>query len=127
MCMYANCMAPVHGCSNFCYGLLLRLQVCLELNQTWMESGVSEDAVSGHIQVGATQCLNILDKDSFQSLLHAHQGFSLKGVRHVQGHRGQFTQHAVRARPSFGHVLCGQCHVLMNCVRACCPADHHPW
>eukprot|EP00887_Chlorella_sp_A99_P004911 scaffold4.g4911.t1 len=24
--------------------------VCLELNQTWMESGVSEDAVSGHIQ-----------------------------------------------------------------------------
>jgi ubiquitin-like modifier-activating enzyme 5 len=25
-------------------------QVCLELNQTWMESGVSEDAVSGHIQ-----------------------------------------------------------------------------
>ena len=26
-------------------------QVCLELSQTWMESGVSEDAVSGHIQV----------------------------------------------------------------------------
>ncbi|GAX75259.1 hypothetical protein CEUSTIGMA_g2704.t1 [Chlamydomonas eustigma] len=26
-------------------------QVCLELNQTWMESGVSEDAVSGHIQL----------------------------------------------------------------------------
>jgi hypothetical protein len=26
-------------------------QVCLELGQTWMESGVSEDAVSGHIQV----------------------------------------------------------------------------
>jgi hypothetical protein len=26
-------------------------QVCLELEQTWMESGVSEDAVSGHIQV----------------------------------------------------------------------------
>jgi len=35
------------------------LQVCLELNQTWMESGVSEDAVSGHIQVvapGETAC-----------------------------------------------------------------------
>lgn len=34
-------------------------QVCLELNQTWMESGVSEDAVSGHIQVvapGETAC-----------------------------------------------------------------------
>lgn len=34
-------------------------QVCLELQQTWMESGVSEDAVSGHIQVvtpGETAC-----------------------------------------------------------------------
>ena len=29
------------------------LQVCLELQQNWMESGVSEDAVSGHIQVGS--------------------------------------------------------------------------
>ncbi|KAG0489857.1 hypothetical protein HPP92_006720 [Vanilla planifolia] len=26
-------------------------QACNELNQTWMESGVSEDAVSGHIQL----------------------------------------------------------------------------
>lgn len=35
------------------------LQVCLELGQNWMESGVSEDAVSGHIQVvipGETAC-----------------------------------------------------------------------
>jgi ubiquitin-like modifier-activating enzyme 5 len=34
-------------------------QVCLELQQTWMESGVSEDAVAGHIQVvtpGETAC-----------------------------------------------------------------------
>eukprot|EP00775_Hariotina_reticulata_P014263 gene14263-14413_t len=34
-------------------------QVCLELGQTWMESGVSEDAVSGHIQTiipGQTAC-----------------------------------------------------------------------
>uniref|UniRef100_A0A7R9Z850 Ubiquitin-like modifier-activating enzyme 5 n=1 Tax=Chlamydomonas euryale TaxID=1486919 RepID=A0A7R9Z850_9CHLO len=34
-------------------------QVCLELGQTWMESGVSEDAVSGHIQLlapGETAC-----------------------------------------------------------------------
>jgi ubiquitin-like modifier-activating enzyme 5 len=34
-------------------------QVCLELDQTWMESGVSEDAVSGHIQLispGETAC-----------------------------------------------------------------------
>ncbi len=35
------------------------LQVCLELDQTWLESGVSEDAVSGHIQLlqpGQTAC-----------------------------------------------------------------------
>ncbi|KAI3929950.1 hypothetical protein MKW98_004104 [Papaver atlanticum] len=34
-------------------------QACNELNQTWMESGVSEDAVSGHIQMlipGETAC-----------------------------------------------------------------------
>lgn len=34
-------------------------QACNELNQTWMESGVSEDAVSGHIQLlipGKTAC-----------------------------------------------------------------------
>ncbi|GLI61825.1 hypothetical protein VaNZ11_004337 [Volvox africanus] len=34
-------------------------QVCLELKQNWMESGVSEDAVSGHIQTlipGVTAC-----------------------------------------------------------------------
>ncbi|KFM23322.1 Ubiquitin-like modifier-activating enzyme 5 [Auxenochlorella protothecoides] len=34
-------------------------QVCLELSQAWMESGVSEDAVSGHIQTilpGTTAC-----------------------------------------------------------------------
>eukprot|EP00967_Tisochrysis_lutea_P014336 scaffold16098_cov15-Tisochrysis_lutea.AAC.2 len=32
---------PRHACT----------QVCLELQQDWMESGVSEDAVSGHIQL----------------------------------------------------------------------------
>lgn len=34
-------------------------QACLELDQVWMESGVSEDAVSGHIQLllpGETAC-----------------------------------------------------------------------
>ena len=34
-------------------------QACLELKQTWIESGVSEDAVSGHIQLlvpGETAC-----------------------------------------------------------------------
>ncbi|XP_022849757.1 ubiquitin-like modifier-activating enzyme 5 isoform X1 [Olea europaea var. sylvestris] len=36
-----------------------QLQACNELNQTWMESGVSENAVSGHIQLlvpGETAC-----------------------------------------------------------------------
>ncbi|XP_058194453.1 ubiquitin-like modifier-activating enzyme 5 isoform X2 [Rhododendron vialii] len=35
------------------------LEACNEMNQTWMESGVSEDAVSGHIQLlvpGETAC-----------------------------------------------------------------------
>jgi ubiquitin-like modifier-activating enzyme 5 len=34
-------------------------EACNELNQKWMESGVSEDAVSGHIQFmipGETAC-----------------------------------------------------------------------
>lgn len=37
-------------------------QACLELRQTWMESGVSEDAVSGHIQLlvpGETACFAV--------------------------------------------------------------------
>lgn len=40
--------------------MFLRLcQACVELNQTWIESGVSEDAMSGHIQLivpGETAC-----------------------------------------------------------------------
>eukprot|EP00753_Platysulcus_tardus_P005269 PLAT13116.1.p1 GENE.PLAT13116.1~~PLAT13116.1.p1 ORF type:complete len:424 (-),score=127.38 PLAT13116.1:74-1306(-) len=38
-------------------------QACLELDQAWMESGVSEDAVSGHIQFmlpGRTSCFECL-------------------------------------------------------------------
>lgn len=38
-------------------------QACNELNQVWMESGVSEDAVSGHIQFllpGRTACFECL-------------------------------------------------------------------
>jgi hypothetical protein len=38
---------------------MLGMQACNELGQTWMESGVSEDAVSGHIQLlipGETAC-----------------------------------------------------------------------
>lgn len=38
-------------------------KACLELNQSWMESGVSEDAVSGHIQFiipGQTACFEVM-------------------------------------------------------------------
>lgn len=38
------------------------LQACNELGQTWMESGVSENAVSGHIQLiipGETACFAV--------------------------------------------------------------------
>ncbi len=38
------------------------LQACNELGQTWMESGVSENAVSGHIQLivpGDTSCFAV--------------------------------------------------------------------
>ncbi len=38
-------------------------QACCELNQAWMESGVSEDAVNGHIQTllpGRTACFECL-------------------------------------------------------------------
>jgi ubiquitin-like modifier-activating enzyme 5 len=40
-------------------------QACLELNICWMESGVSEDAVSGHIQYlvpGETSCFQVTKK-----------------------------------------------------------------
>ena len=39
-------------------------QACNELGQVWMESGVSEDAVSGHIQFlrpGETACFAVSD------------------------------------------------------------------
>lgn len=46
------------------YGARIALnQACNELNQVWMESGVSEDAVSGHIQFllpGRTACFECL-------------------------------------------------------------------
>lgn len=38
------------------------LKACNELDQTWMESGVSENAVSGHIQLivpGRTACFAV--------------------------------------------------------------------
>ena len=46
----------------------LHLQACVELRQDWIESGVSENAVSGHIQFispGCTACFEVsLQSDS---------------------------------------------------------------
>ena len=48
----------IHNSNNF----LLSCQACNELNQPWIESGVSENAVSGHIQFiipGKTACFAV--------------------------------------------------------------------
>ncbi|PWA49011.1 NAD(P)-binding Rossmann-fold superfamily protein [Artemisia annua] len=53
-------------------------QACNELNQTWMESGVSEDAVSGHIQLlipGETACFACAPPLSFTLNITTVQGF----------------------------------------------------
>ena len=47
----------------------LRPQVCLELEQTWMESGVSEDAVSGHIQVPDQPHVRCKTPDTFNDIV----------------------------------------------------------
>ena len=50
------------GQSSFSNQSPLLLHACNELGQTWIESGVSENAVSGHIQViipGETSCFAV--------------------------------------------------------------------
>lgn len=47
-------------------------QACNELGQIWMESGVSENAVSGHIQLiipGETACFAVRRQGQEQKLL----------------------------------------------------------
>eukprot|EP00029_Vermamoeba_vermiformis_P003786 TRINITY_DN1431_c0_g1_i1.p1 TRINITY_DN1431_c0_g1~~TRINITY_DN1431_c0_g1_i1.p1 ORF type:complete len:284 (+),score=75.74 TRINITY_DN1431_c0_g1_i1:66-854(+) len=49
----------VLGCVDNFEARMAINQACVELNQPWMESGVSEDAMSGHIQLiepGITAC-----------------------------------------------------------------------
>lgn len=49
----------VLGCVDNFEARMAINQACIELNQPWMESGVSEDAMSGHIQFiipGQTAC-----------------------------------------------------------------------
>ena len=52
----------VLGCVDKFQARMSINQACLELNQPWMESGVSETAVSGHIQFivpGKTACFGV--------------------------------------------------------------------
>ena len=53
---------PAGGLSTDVCLVMRTPQACLELDQTWIESGVSEDAVSGHIQLvvpGETACFSV--------------------------------------------------------------------
>ena len=53
------CPLKVYWCILW---LIHSLQACNELGQNWIESGVSENAVSGHIQVikpGETACFAV--------------------------------------------------------------------
>ncbi len=55
--------------------LSLSVQACNELGQTWIESGVSENAVSGHIQFiipGETSCFAVSINLNFFQLFHYH-------------------------------------------------------
>lgn len=48
-------------------------KACNELGQIWMESGVSENAVSGHIQLiipGESACFAVCMCDSFWVIFH---------------------------------------------------------
>lgn len=52
----------VLGCVDNYEARITINQACLELNMSWMESGVSEDAVSGHIQYivpGESSCFQV--------------------------------------------------------------------
>eukprot|EP00760_Papus_ankaliazontas_P010873 PhM_4_TR14550/c0_g1_i1/m.106918/K12164/UBA5, UBE1DC1; ubiquitin-like modifier-activating enzyme 5 len=54
----SKCDLVLSCVDNFAARMVVN-QACLELDKTWMESGVSENAVSGHIQFlvpGATAC-----------------------------------------------------------------------
>lgn len=57
--------------------LLCGDQACNELGQIWMESGVSENAVSGHIQLiipGETACFAVCPRG--RNILCRHRGFA---------------------------------------------------
>lgn len=66
---------------NICYcsrvNLFCFCQACNELGQIWMESGVSENAVSGHIQLiipGETACFAVCPQIMSNSYVFALWG-----------------------------------------------------
>lgn len=51
----------------------LFLKACNEIGQIWMESGVSENAVSGHIQLiipGESACFAVCNYPTSHSFIH---------------------------------------------------------
>lgn len=55
-------------------------KACNELDQTWMESGVSENAVSGHIQLivpGRSACFAVRIQHKSRQILHEKNLFIL--------------------------------------------------
>ena len=65
-------------------------QACNELGQTWMESGVSEDAVSGHIQLmlpGETACFAVRRRPRPPSSRSAGRLAAAHGARRCSARR----------------------------------------
>lgn len=88
------------------------LQVCLELDQTWLESGVSEDAVSGHIQLlqpGITACFAcvppLVVASGIDERTLKREGVCAASLPTTMGIiAGLLVQHALKLLLTFGEV-----------------------
>ena len=87
-------------------------QACLELEQTWMESGVSEDAVSGHIQLiepGFTACFEcvppLVVASGIDEKTLKREGVCAASLPTTMGMvAGFLVQNTLKYLLSFGHV-----------------------
>jgi len=87
-------------------------QVCLELEQVWMESGVSEDAVSGHIQLlipGETACFScvppLVVASGIDERTLKREGVCAASLPTTMGiTAGLLVQNALKHMLDFGHV-----------------------
>ncbi|XP_022875580.1 ubiquitin-like modifier-activating enzyme 5 [Olea europaea var. sylvestris] len=86
-------------------------QACNELNQTWMESGVSENAVSGHIQLlipGKTACFACAPPLVVASGIDAHtlkrEGVCAASLPTTMLLPGLLVQNTLKYLLKFGHV-----------------------